>query len=131
MKISKIHKKFSYYAYPPLVLSNPQNYLGPNWEALINFWLYLDTLRDDQLLAVRRHCCDLSDEEWSIALDIAWDAAKNTVGSETVDEATSAVHYILSSKSAPASYATYELIGLGRLLDQGYKPVFFPLFINL
>jgi hypothetical protein len=59
MKISKTHLKFANILNSTEVLTHPENFLGPNWEEVINFWLYLDTLTEDQLNVVYRHYYNL------------------------------------------------------------------------
>jgi hypothetical protein len=131
MKISKAHKEFAYrlrflfQISDQDVLNHPENYLGPNWDAVINFWLYLDTLTEDQLVFIIRHYGALSDKD----LDIAWDNA--SVASATIkygQDASNSAYYSVSYAKSAAEYATKELIGLDKLLEKGHQPVFFPLF---
>ncbi len=129
MKISKIHKKFASYLESQRVLTIPENYLGPNWEAVINFWLYLDTLTEEQLKVVGERYVALGREELNIACDKAWSAAADAT--DFADDAETAAYYSVSCASSAACQATRELIGLQKLLDQGYQPVFLPLFLNL
>jgi hypothetical protein len=125
MKISKIHKKFANRLYPQDTLNHPGDYLGPNWEEVINFWLYLDTLTKDQLWVVEKHCLDLSNGELCIACNRAFNVAKGTT--KYAYEASGAV-YIGVFRVKIAAWATLELIGLQKLLEKSYKPLFFPMF---
>jgi hypothetical protein len=52
--ISKIHKCFSECLETPRVLENPEEFLGPNFEAVLNFWLILDDLSEEQLEVVKK-----------------------------------------------------------------------------
>jgi hypothetical protein len=104
---------------PQEVLSNPGKYLGPNWEKVLDFWVYLDTLSEDQLKVVCERYLNLSVEERSIAKDKAYTAAKATT--EHVSYAGSAS--TLYRRPHP-TYATYELIG------NLENPVFVPMFYN-
>jgi hypothetical protein len=46
MTYSKIHQKFSKRLKEPDALTNPGKYLGPNFQAVLDFWFYLDTLSE-------------------------------------------------------------------------------------
>jgi hypothetical protein len=136
MKISKAHQLFAdfiqlWYTVPKQdVLNYPEKYLGPNWEAVINFWLYLDTLTKDQLKVVGSRYLNLSDEQSDIAGIEVWDAAKDTTiyffDSANV---TYCAYCNVSYNAHVLKRVTYELIGLDKLLDKGYKPLFFPLIL--
>jgi hypothetical protein len=124
MKISKAHQKFSKILGSQNVLNNPKNYLGPNWKEVINFWLYLDTLTEDQLRVVETRYNALSFREWNAAKEKVWNAAK----SNTSIVGRAAFYSVYNAEYA-ARYATFELIVINKLLEQGYKPVFFPMFL--
>jgi hypothetical protein len=127
MKISKAHRTFAIIIKHD-VLIHPENYLGPNWEDVINFWLYLDTLTEEQLKTVRKRNGSLSYKECRVASEKAWVAAKATTR-YAYDASDSASDSVSCAKPA-AEYATKELIGLDKLLEQGHQPVFFPMFLN-
>jgi hypothetical protein len=134
MKISKTHKKFAIYLYfyydvpKQDALNHPEYYLGPNWEAVLNSWLYLDTLSKDQLSVVYGKSLLLSNEEWCIAYNKSFNAARATI---KYNGKAKAPKYYELSKCTEARVTTLELIGLEKLLGQNYKPVFFPLFLNI
>jgi hypothetical protein len=48
--ISKCHQYFTCHA--PSVIENPEEILGENYQSLLNFWIYLDTLDAKQWLVV-------------------------------------------------------------------------------
>jgi hypothetical protein len=127
MKISKAHRTFAIIIKHD-VLIHPENYLGPNWEDVINFWLYLDTLTEEQLKTVRKRNGSLSEKQNDIAYDRARVAATATIR-YAYDASDSAFDSVSYAKPA-AKYATLELIGLDKLLELGLNPVFFPLFLN-
>jgi hypothetical protein len=113
---------------PQEVLSNPEKYLGPNWVKVLDFWVYLDILSEDQLKVVTQRYLDLSGEERSVAKNIAYTSAKATT--EYAEYAGSSVTlYMLfcgyNRAYAAADYATLELIG------NVENPVFVPLFYGL
>jgi hypothetical protein len=141
MKISKTHKDFAYRVQKLSgrssqdVLKHPKNFLGPNWEAVINFWLYLDTLNKERLKVVRERYLTLSREELNVAYGRACNAAQATTKYDKCAgyAAYAAIRGDYSSCFVyPAAFnATYELIGLDKLLENGHQPVFFPMFLNL
>jgi hypothetical protein len=52
--ISNIHKNFSLYFDNPEILTNPEEYFGPNYKILLNFWIYWETLTPKQITEYRR-----------------------------------------------------------------------------
>jgi hypothetical protein len=128
MKISKTHQKFASYLKNQVVLTNPENYLGPNWEEVINFWLYLDTLTEDQLKVVEDCYNDLSDNERHIAAGRCIRVMSKATN--YAYDASEAAFASVSNANCVAENATEELIGLDKLLEQGHQPVFFPMFLN-
>jgi hypothetical protein len=127
MKISKTHEKFASYIKNQGVLDSPQFYIGPNWEEVINFWLYLDTLSEEQMKVVEKRYWDLSYEERKIARGRSRNVARDTTRYSY--DAYCSVSYTCNWKSI-AACASLELIGLDKLLEQGHQPVFFPMFLN-
>jgi hypothetical protein len=131
MKISKAHKEFASRLYNQEILNHPDLYLGPNWEAVINFWLYLDTLSYGQLHVVYDRWLELNNEEKDISWSKAWDAS-NAITKYAYDASESALQSgsgLYCAKVAVA-YATLELIGSQKLLEQGHELVFFLMFLN-
>jgi hypothetical protein len=135
MKISKAHHKYAAHLQFQCsiskqdALTHPEKYLGPNWEEVINFWLYLDILNKKQLKVVGERYSALSCIEQCIARDKALVAAGATA--KYFNGAGSAAFYTLSCENFATEYATCELIGLQKLLAQEHHPMFFPLFLNL
>jgi hypothetical protein len=52
MQYSKSHQKFAE-CLPVRALAEPQEFLGPNYEAVLNFWWFLDTITEEQEEVVR------------------------------------------------------------------------------
>jgi hypothetical protein len=52
--ISRIHKNFSMYFDNPEILTNPEEYFGPNYKILLNLWIYWETLTSKQIREYRR-----------------------------------------------------------------------------
>ena len=144
MKISKAHQNFSTQLQNPEALTNPQDFLGPNYETVLNFWWTIDSLTETQWNEVARRYRALDPAAWDAAryaagyaaMDAAWYAAGNAAreaacyaaGSAARDAASYATGYAAWSV---AWYATYELMGMHTLLDQGKELLFVPLFHNL
>ncbi len=123
MKISKIHQRFANRVGQE-ALTNPEPFLGPNYKTVLNFWYYLDTLTEDQInVAFVRY--DAIPYEPSVSRDLVRYAARDVVGETN----RSAVY--MASFDFSASYATYELIAMHKLLEQGKKLIFVPLFDSL
>jgi hypothetical protein len=126
MKISKIHQKFSYYL--PKALKSPEDYLGPNWEDVINFWLYLDTLNQGEINKIDNLYCDLEYNTRNSAKNVAMNAAYDVVGEEVKYAVWQSVYYITFCDVFRR--ATYELIAQHKLLEQGKTLVFLPLCLK-
>ena len=120
---------------PSDVLTKPEKYLGKNYQAVMNFWWFMDSLTEDQWEEVARRYAALDEAAWDAARSAAWDAAESAAGSggrsaawdAASDAARSGAGYAASDAARSgagyaAGTATYELIG-------GIEnPVFVPLF---
>ena len=121
---------------PSDVLTNPEKYLGKNYETVLNFWTFIDSLTEDNWNEVARRYNDLEPAAgvaaWDAARDAAWvaawDAARDAAWDAAWDAARDAARY---ATWGAARDATYELIGMHTLLDQGKTLMFVPLFGNL
>lgn len=130
MTISQVHHRFVELLKFNEALTNPQEFLGPNTDQLLDFWLRLDGLSFNQweIIAGRyRNFCDKQYSEWRKAVDEAHDASNQAIGEEFAYEAAEAAWNIYSW--SVASYANYyttrEIIG-------GIEnPVFLKMFDNL
>jgi hypothetical protein len=137
MKISKIHQNFANRFRVICItlvqdcLDYPERFLGQNWEEVINFWFYLETLSKDQLRVVRERYWDLSYEDQDRACKAAVDSASSySYNVSMLKYAYSSVSHNVPYAHFGAYYATLELIGLQKLLDRGHQPIFFPMFLN-
>jgi hypothetical protein len=128
MKISKIHQRFSDLLKEPRALTNPEDYLGPNWEDVINFWLYVDGLNVEEMNNMNALYLSLSEDVQVSAWRAAWASAKEVVGEKVTIAACGAsydkTYYMFFG------YATYELIAQHKLLEQGKTLVFLPLCLK-
>ena len=130
MNISKIHKRYSERLNNPEVLTNPEEFLGPNYEAVLNYWLILDGLSQDQLKAIEgryRHFYDNHYSEWNRATNEAYDAFEETIGDKFADYADNASYVVYGIVSLSA---TRELIGMHKILEQEKPLIFFNMFLD-
>ena len=103
---------------PSDVLTNPEKYLGKNYQAVLDFWTVMDNLTETQWKEVVRRYATLDSAAWYAAWDAAWYAAWSA--------ARSAARYAAGNAAGAAAwYATYELMGKIK------NPVFVPLFDKL
>ena len=133
--ISKIHQRFSEYLRNSRVLTNPEEFLGENYEAVLNFWLILDELSKDQLRVVNERYLAFRREnpsEWDKATDLAYDAAIEVVGKDYTYQAGWAAYVVTYSSAAydvtnslAAYWATRELIAVHKILEVHQKPLTF------
>ena len=140
MNHSKAHQNFSTELQNPEALTNPQDFLGPNYETVINFWWTMDSLTKDQWKEVARRYDALDSAAryaaryaagyaaWSAAWNAAWSAAGDAVWDAAEYAARSAAR---DAAGSAAGYATWELIGMHILLEQGNQLVFAPMFDNI
>ena len=132
MNYSKFHKKFSTELQNPEALINPQDFLGPNYETVLNFWWTIDSLTVTQWNEVARRYLALDpavrDTASYVARDAAWYAARDAARSAASYAAGYGASY---GASYAARYATYELIGMHTLLNDGKTLLFVPLFNDL
>lgn len=105
--------------------------LGPNWRTILNFWTYVDTL-DNYHRKLISNKCRMNDEIYNKNSKTAYLFANQLVRSRVLDSIwTSFVSsYQLKEEdfNILLSRATFELIGMSKLLDSGHKLAFVPLF---
>ena len=125
MKISQTHQRFSYRLKEPRALTNPEDFLGPNWEDVINFWIYIDTLSEDEKIRMENRYYALKLDVRVSAFHPAYDAAEEIVGGN-VRSAVWYASFDVTSRCVFA-YVTYELISHHKLLEQNKTLVALPL----
>ena len=112
MTISRVHFEFANRVKNVLVLNNPQEYLGPRYEEVLNFWMNLDELSEEQLIVVKERDEAFYNEnysEWCKERDLAWEVSEKVVGWNYVSNAGLAA--LLVTKTYAAYWATLEIIG--------------------
>jgi hypothetical protein len=134
MKTSKTHQRFAYLLGNQRALDCPEEFLGPNWRDVLNFWLYLDTLSLDQFAIVRVESVNLFAKYGDSVWRSAWNAACNTTNVAICNRifmATSGANSSATRAWDNPAYATLELIGTYEFLEQGKSLTFVPLFMDL
>ena len=127
MKISKPHQRFANRLSNQRALSHPDEFLGPNWKEVLNFWIYLDTLSLEQFLIASERIFNLGAVVQKSAADLARSAALKTITDFDVHIAFSAAR---NHSGGAFGYATCELIGSHNLLENGHSLVFTDLIIS-
>jgi hypothetical protein len=117
MKISKTHKSLSDYLKNTEVLTNPQKFLGPNWETVLRFWSYFESLTDEQNDELVRRYEAIDDNTHDRAWDLAYDATIEVIGWYN-----SCAVWIFAPYP---KVLTFEIIALHKL----EKPFFLPLLV--
>ena len=130
--ISKIHQLFSEYLKNSRVLENPEEFLGENYEAVLNFWLILDDLSREQLKKVEKLYFAFFNEnrsEWTKARDLDCNASAEVVDVKYSDKASWAA---CDDTNYAASLATREPIAMHKILEDHQQPLtFFPMFLKI
>ena len=131
--ISETHQHFSERLENPRVLTNPEEFLGPNYETVLNFWLILDELSKDQWKTIDGRYLDFyknrESEEWRKAVNEANKASEETIGENFAGNAAWAAWQVYGFSGA--SYATQELIGMHKLFEQNKPLTFFNMFLEV
>jgi hypothetical protein len=131
--ISKIHKRLSESLNIPRVLENPEEFLGENFEAVLNFWIILDELSEEQWRVVDERYDDFYDEkysEWLKARDLTYYDSEGVVGWRYSYVSGWSAHDVV--KSNVARWATRELIGMHKILEDQQQPLtFFSMFLEV
>jgi hypothetical protein len=124
MKISKTHQNFAVILYDQRALSHPDEFLGPNWKDVLNFWFFIDTLSPEQFEIAWGRYRNLDPAYCDSAWLLAENAASKTIDVFNVPGAFSATQYHVFG------YATCEVIGSHNLLENGNSLVFTDLIIS-
>jgi hypothetical protein len=118
MKISKAHQRLSNRLKNPEVLTNPEPFLGPNWETVLRWWLYYESLTVKQKDELDRRYWDIDNKIRVCVWVLARDTAIEVIGRDN----WSAVSDVASLPSI-----TYELISMHLLFERGHSLTFVPL----
>jgi hypothetical protein len=126
MKISKTHQEFADLLRNQRTLDHPEEFLGPNWKDVLNFWLYLDTLNEEQFDSSNKYYYSLSCDKRRPSQRLACRCAIDTI--DRLAAACAGDAPWISVGSYAAGYATDELIGSHILHEQGKPLTFLSLF---
>jgi hypothetical protein len=117
------------------VLSHPEDFLGPNYKAVLNFWMFLDSLSVEQWKEVERRDGDMEVHIVEDASEDAADSVRKMLPDFLIGQNKNSRFDLFygSNIGAPdtAWDATLELIGMNNLLEEGKSLTFVPLFSNL
>ena len=125
MNYSTAHLRLSRDSNSIDVLTDPQDFLGPNYETVINFWWTMDSFTKDQWNEVNNRYRVIDFNTWHLAARLASSAAKSAV-KDLIRISIGDV--VMRVGGYAASYATYELFGMHKLFEQGDSLTFVPLF---
>jgi hypothetical protein len=129
MTYSESHQKFAEYLESPEALTNPQDFLGPNTETVLNFWKWMDSLNEDQWKIVTDRYSNLDVAARNAAGYAAGYAAWNAAGDAARDAAREVSRDVAGYAARNAArIATLELMGMHIILEQGKKLTFVPMF---
>lgn len=110
------------------VLENPQNYLGINYKTILNFWIFIETFTVEQWRDLEIKMGDLDD--WVAYRNEALKIEQNTNYLQFASWAVLFYKFNELSLSVPI-YATYEIIAMHQLIEEGKKLYILPLFETL
>jgi hypothetical protein len=122
MKISNTHQWLSNYLKNPDILTNPEPFLGPNWETVLRWWLYFESLTREQRYELNRRYGTIDYDTRIRAWELASNAAIEVIGEDNMLAVWFVAQY-------PA--ITMELIAMHLLFERGYSLTFVPLVNNL
>jgi hypothetical protein len=126
MKYSKAHQNFSIRLQKPEALTTPEDFLGPNYETVLNFWTFMESLTKANWEKFTRRYTAID-----FAIRDAAAMASIAAAVEATNAARAASRAAWDAAEWGAGFATYELIGMHTLLDAGKDLLFIPLFNDL
>jgi hypothetical protein len=104
---------------PQDVLSNPGKYLGPNWETVLRWWLYKESLTDEQKIECTRRYDAIDRETHNRAYDLARDVAIEVIGRDNN----------ICSVSRALSFFSFHDVITNELIANLENPFFLPLVV--
>ena len=126
MTISETHQNFAWRTNNQRAISHPEEFLGPNWKDVLNFWFFIDTLNREQIGYAERRFWNLDVADRISARNLAANSATDTIMCHSdADEA------FLAIPGHAGGNATRELIGSHKILEQGKELKIIQLFLDL
>lgn len=114
--ISARHRSLSECLQKQDVLINPELYLGPNYKTLLNYWIFMESLKYEQVWNYNRKCVAIDFETHLGASRMATTSSKNIIGETKI--------YTFDSIER-------EIIAAHIIIDSGKTLSFIPLLENL
>jgi hypothetical protein len=134
MNYSKAHQHLAQRAITPDAYNNPEKHLGPNYEAVLNFWWYLDTLSTKQLLELEeKYMLEYvqHDNRYNALVDYVEGILGYSRRSNATHASRSHVWDIIGHFPSFPAPVTLELIAMHTILDKGEELIFVPLLFDL
>jgi hypothetical protein len=137
MSYSKIHRGFANWYGDEKILDTPQYFLGPNYETVLNFWWWIDSFNEEQQKMVAERYSQMCFHPRNEASKNAWFAARqNSLNEKVCDTLWDSIvsDKRITNPNAIETFkfvcgrATYELMGMHILFEQGKKLTFVPMF---
>ena len=130
MIYSKIHQEFSKKLNTPEVLIDPKKFLGENFQIVLEFWKFIDTLLPKDFEHISSRYNELHEKESDLIrkIDFCLEGINTPVRKACFDSAYDNFMYSTSTYRAVAfslAYATHEIINYYNSDKQLY---FLPLF---
>jgi hypothetical protein len=123
MKISRTHQILSEELNNPEVLTNPEQFLGPNWETVLRWWLYAESLTVEQRNELYRRYEAIDHDTH----DRAWGLARNAAIEVISEDNKDAVFMVAPIPTT----ITMELISMHLLFERGHSLTFVLLIKDL
>jgi hypothetical protein len=133
MTYSKIHQAVSKKLNTPEVLIDPEKFLGENFQIVLEFWKFIDTLLPKDFERISSRYNELHEREGDLArkLDFCLEGINTPVRIACFDSAYNNYMYSTSTYRAVAFsivYATHELINYYNSDNSDKQLYFLPLF---
>lgn len=119
MKLSKIHQQLKPYLNE---FDSLEDALGPNYQTVLNFWLYLDTFDDEQLENIGKNYCAirrLGIEEGEFVSLIKTILPHEGTLWHYVTDAVRVICCRYCDYRFAIAWATHELIAMHKLIETG------------
>ncbi len=116
MNISKIHLLFAAKLLNPEAIDHPEDFLGSNYQAVLDFWVHIESLNFDELNEIGDRYCTQEGSVQGSAYSILKVKAKEIVGQEVEFSAWLAAYELFKIGegekyfSSVFGWATLELI---------------------
>jgi hypothetical protein len=123
MKISNTHQALSKELNNPEVLTNPEPFLGPNWETVLRWWLYYESLTVEHRNELDFRYEDIGYVTRIRVWDLAEDAVIEVIGWDNWRAVCDVAPY--------PELITYELISMHLLFERGHSLTYVPLIKDL